>query len=147
MTKRAHSQKGFTLFELMAAIVILAILAALSLKIADGRKRAYLAVIQTDLRNIATAQEGYWYDSYDEPGGPRYAPNLAQLDWNVSADVQMTMVGIAIGWSARAVHKKRNDFRCAMYVGDVKGLIQIYEPAIEEGVMECEPKMGKGQSK
>lgn len=149
MAKRAKSKCGFTIFELLVSIIILGILAAISLKVADGRRRAYVAVIASDLRNVATAQEAYFHDSMDEPGGPRYAPNLTQLDFNVSANVLVQMVGHQKGWSARTIHKKRNDFRCAMYVGHVEGLIQIYEPAIEEGVMVCEPKLGalKGKKK
>ncbi len=147
MLQRPRCERGFTLFELLTAMVILAILAAISLRVADGRKRAYVAVIQSDLRNIATAQEAYFIDSFDEPGGPRYAPNLTQLDFNASRDVLVQMVGINKGWSARTIHKKRNDFRCAMYVGDVKGLIQIFEPAIEEGAMYCEPKLPGSQGK
>lgn len=131
--------------ELLVAMVLLGILAAISLKLVDARRQAYLAVIQHDLRNIATAQEAYWHDDYGSPGGPRYAPNMQQLNFTISPQVQVQMVGIKVGWSARVIHRKRTDFRCAMYVGDVKGLIQIYEPAIEEGVMECEPKRGKGQ--
>ncbi len=149
MAKHPKSIFGFTLFELLVSIVILGILAAISLKVADGRRRAYVAVIASDLRNVATAQEAYFHDSIDEPGGPSYAPNLTQLNFNVSEHVLVQMVGHQKGWSARTIHKKRNDFRCAMYVGNVKGLIQIYEPAIEEGVMVCEPKLGalKGKGK
>jgi prepilin-type N-terminal cleavage/methylation domain-containing protein len=147
MAQRAKSKCGFTVFELLVSLIILGILAAISLKLADGRRRAYVAVIASDLRNVATAQEAYFHDSMDEPGGPSYAPNLQQLDFNVSANVLVQMVGHQKGWSARTIHKKRNDFRCAMYVGDIQGLIQIYEPAIEEGAMYCEPKLGKGRRK
>jgi prepilin-type N-terminal cleavage/methylation domain-containing protein len=148
MANRVEPRGGFTLFELMVCIVILGILSALSLKVVDGRKRAYIAVIQNDLRNIATAQEAYFIDSFDEPGGPTYAPNVVLLNFEPSPDVLVQMVGNTKGWSARTIHKKRTDYRCAMYVGDIKGLLQIFEPAIEEGAMYCEPKLpgskGKG---
>jgi prepilin-type N-terminal cleavage/methylation domain-containing protein len=147
MAYRVEPRAGFTIFELLVCIVILGILAAISLKIADGRKRAYIAVIQSDLRNVATAQEGYFIDSFDEPGGPRYAPSLPQLDFVASEDVLVQMVGNSKGWSARTIHKKRNDYRCAMYVGDIQGMLQIYEPAIEEGAMYCEPKIPGSQGK
>ncbi len=133
------------MFELLVAMVILTILAAISLKLVNARRQAYLAVIKSDLRALATAQEAYYFDSFKDPGGPRYAPNTQQLDFNRSPNVLVQMVGIKEGWSARTVHLKRNDFRCAMYVGNVRGLIMIYEPAIEEGAMECEPKTGRAK--
>jgi prepilin-type N-terminal cleavage/methylation domain-containing protein len=134
------NRRGFSLFELLTALVILAILAAISFKVVNARDQAYLAVIQSDLRNLATAQEAYWQITEDWPGGPRYAPSLQHLDYNTSPYVQMVMVGTTRGWTGRGTHRRRNDFRCAMYVGDLRALIQPFEPAIEEGVMECEPK-------
>jgi prepilin-type N-terminal cleavage/methylation domain-containing protein len=144
------SQRGFTLFELLTALVILAILAAISFKVVNARDQAYIAVMQSDLRNLATAQEAHWHTTEDQPGGARYAPSLQHLEYNSSPEVQMVMVGTTRGWTARATHRKRNDFRCAMYVGDLQALTQPFEPAIEEGVMECEPKSalrGKGTKK
>jgi prepilin-type N-terminal cleavage/methylation domain-containing protein len=135
MVRLVKSHSGFSIFELLVTMVILGILAGISLKVADGKKRAYVAVIGSDLRNVATAQESYFHDSFDLPNGPRYAANLSQLDFNQSDQVTVQMVGHTKGWSARTIHKKRNDYRCAMYVGDVQGLIQVFEPAIEEGAM------------
>ncbi|UCC47677.1 MAG: prepilin-type N-terminal cleavage/methylation domain-containing protein [Gemmatimonadota bacterium] len=134
------NRRGFSLFELLTALVILAILAAISFKVVNARDQAFLAVIQSDLRNLAVAQEAYWHITEDWPGGARYAPSLQHLDYNTSPDVQMVMAGTARGWTGRATHRRRNDFRCAMYVGDLQALIQPFEPAIEEGLMECEPK-------
>jgi hypothetical protein len=51
-------------------------------------------------------------------------------------------VGNAKGWSARVNHDDRADFRCAVFMGDMQAGIRPYEPAIEEGVIVCEPKKG-----
>jgi prepilin-type N-terminal cleavage/methylation domain-containing protein len=138
------SNRGFSLFELLTAMVILAILAAISLKVVNARNQAYLAVMQSDLRNLASMQEAYYIQDALKPNGPRYAPNAKTLGLTPSADVQLTMVGMREGWTGRAQHMRRTDFRCALYMGDIKAIIQPYEPAIEEGVMECEPKSQKG---
>ncbi|NIR46039.1 MAG: type II secretion system protein [Gemmatimonadetes bacterium] len=142
------SRRGFTLIELLTAMVLLAVLAAISLKIVDARAQAYLAVLESDLKNLAVAQEAYYVESADRLGGARYAPNMEHIEFNPSPFVQMTMVGIETGWTARAQHKLRTDFRCAVYMGDIKAIIKPYEPAITEGVIECEPKRrGKGKGK
>jgi len=131
-------------------MVLMAVLAAISLKIVNARAQAYLAVLESDVRNVAVAQEAYYALQATRPGGPRYAPNLSALDFNPSPHVQMVLIGIESGFTARAQHKLRTDFRCAIYMGDIKGIITPYEPAITEGVIECQPKRkagGKGKGK
>jgi prepilin-type N-terminal cleavage/methylation domain-containing protein len=141
------NQLGFSLIELLVAMVILSILAAISLKITDARKRAYLAVLQSDLRNVATAQEVYYEESRNDPSGARYANNISDLNLVISPNVSLQMVGQKDAYTVRATHDKRTDFRCALYLGEIKAGIQPYEPAIEEGVIECEPKQNKGKGK
>lgn len=138
------SERGFTLIELLTAMVLMAVLAAISLKMVDARRQAYLAVMESDLQSIALAQEIYHANSFELPGGPGYATNLNDLDWTPSPNITATLVAIKVGWTARVQHKLRTDFRCAVYFGDIKAMITPLEPAIEEGVIECEPKSNKG---
>ena len=50
--------KGFTLVELLLAIVIIGILASvLSSRFGDIRERSVLAALRSDLRNVYLAQE------------------------------------------------------------------------------------------
>ena len=53
---------GFTLIELLIVIVIIGILAAIAIpKFATTKEKAYLTVMKTDLRNLATAEEAYFF--------------------------------------------------------------------------------------
>jgi prepilin-type N-terminal cleavage/methylation domain-containing protein len=138
------SERGFTLIELLTAMVLIAVLSAISLKMVDARKQAYLAVMESDLQHIALAQEIYYAHTLTNSDQPEYANTLSDLDFSPSPNVQITLVGIKQGWTARAQHKLRTDFRCAVYFGDITALIVPLEPAIEEAVIECEPKSRAG---
>ena len=59
-----RNRKGFTLIELLIVVVIIGILAAIAIpKFASTKEKAYLATMKSDLRNLATAQEGYFADA------------------------------------------------------------------------------------
>jgi prepilin-type N-terminal cleavage/methylation domain-containing protein len=58
------SRKGFTLIELLIVVVIIGILAAIAIpKFANTKAKSILASMKTDLRNLATAQESYYFDN------------------------------------------------------------------------------------
>ena len=60
---RNTTRKGFTLIELLIVVVIIGILAAIAIpKFANTKEKAYLASMKSDLRNMATVQEGYFSD-------------------------------------------------------------------------------------
>ena len=64
------SNKGFTLIELLIVVVIIGILAAIAIpKFANTKEKAVLASMKTDLRNIVTSQEGFYFDNNDYAGG------------------------------------------------------------------------------
>lgn len=64
------SNKGFTLIELLIVVVIIGILAAIAIpKFANTKEKAVLASMKTDLRNIVTAQEAFYFDNSDYAGG------------------------------------------------------------------------------
>jgi type IV pilus assembly protein PilA len=66
-----QNRKGFTLIELLIVVVIIGILAAIAIpKFANTKEKAVLASMKSDLRNLVTAEEGFFSDNQD------YASNL-----------------------------------------------------------------------
>ena len=62
--KRRTGKRAFTLIELMIAMAIIAILAAVTLpRLISARYRAYLSACMVNERNIATALETYRNDN------------------------------------------------------------------------------------
>src|SRR5215212_65213 len=58
------NRKGFTLIELLIVVVIIGILAAIAIpKFANTKEKAVVAGMKSDLRNLVTAQEGFFSDN------------------------------------------------------------------------------------
>jgi type IV pilus assembly protein PilA len=63
------TRKGFTLIELLIVVVIIGILATIAIpKFANTKNKAILASMKADLRNLVTAQEGFYFDNTDYAG-------------------------------------------------------------------------------
>ena len=63
------SRRGFTLIELLIVVVIIGILATIAIpKFANTKQRAAVASMKSDLRNLVTAQEGFYFDNSDYAG-------------------------------------------------------------------------------
>jgi type IV pilus assembly protein PilA len=61
-----QNRKGFTLIELLIVVVIIGILAAIAIpKFANTKEKAVLASMKSDLRNLVTAEEGFFSDNQD----------------------------------------------------------------------------------
>ena len=94
------SRRGFTLIELLVVVVILGILAAIAIpKFSNTRDKSYVAAMKTDLSNLATAEEAFFYDS------AKYTLSQAQMN-NFVPTIGVTITvneATKLGWSATAV--------------------------------------------
>ncbi|HEY9429621.1 MAG TPA: prepilin-type N-terminal cleavage/methylation domain-containing protein [Gemmatimonadaceae bacterium] len=127
MRRSRHS--GFTLIELLIVVVIIGILAAIAIpKFSNTKGKAYAASMRSDLRNLATAEEGYYF-SHEV-----YTDDLTQLDFQPSSGVVVTFgEASSVGWSAKTTHQLSSPISCAMFVGGASS----FAPAVNAGSIEC----------
>lgn len=107
-----RNREGFTLIELLIVVVIIGILAAIALpKFGETRERAYVSAMESDLRNLQTAQEMYFSDAdtgYEYwIGTLQPAESNADLNFQASSGVTITVDAngtAANGYTATAGH-------------------------------------------
>ena len=59
----SQTRRGFTLIELLIVVVVIGILAALAIpRFQSTKGKAYYAGMRSDLHNLTTAEEAYFYD-------------------------------------------------------------------------------------
>ena len=123
-------RRGFTLIELLIVVVIIGVLAAIAIpKFQNTKGKANTASLKSDLRNMATAQEAYYYDHNT------YTNNLTALNISLTPGVVVTWGTIsAAGWAARVTHPLAYPIQCAMFIGAVPAL----SPATVEGQLVCQ---------
>lgn len=121
---------AFTLVELLIVVVILGILAAIAIpKFKSTKGKGYAASVRTDLRNLATAEESFFYSNN------HYTSALDSVPFKGSPGVVITIQeASASGWSADGTHPLAFPLKCALYMGSATPLA----PATAEGVMACQ---------
>ncbi len=124
------TRRGFTLIELLIVVVIIGILAAIAIpKFNNTKGKANAAALRSDLRNLASAQEAYFYEH------AAYADAVGRLKMNSSPGVILTIVSAtASGWSATVTHPQSFPLTCAIFMGAVTAPT----PAIAEGLVACQ---------
>lgn len=122
------NRKGFTLIELLIVVVIIGILAAIAIpKFANTKEKAYVASMKSDLRNLITAEEGYFADN------TTYTTDKTAVGASESAGVTVTITAASgTGWAATASHTATST-TCAIAGGDGTN-------AIDATAAEGEPK-------
>jgi prepilin-type N-terminal cleavage/methylation domain-containing protein len=120
--------RGFTLIELLIVIVIIGILASIAIpKFVNTKEKTYVAAMKSDLRNLATAEEAFMYDSV------KYTSSLTLLNLSPSTGVSLTITASPGGWNAMASHAQ-TPRRCYLFAGSGPPL----PPATVEGRIICQ---------
>ncbi len=132
MTKarRQTASSGFTLIELVTVVVIIGILAAIAIpKYSSMKNRARVASMVSDLRNLTTAQEGYFHDH------TAYAPSASVMSPVFGPSVGNTLKIVQAtgsGWSAQ-MSNDQTSLSCALFFN-----VPPLAPATRDGVIFCE---------
>src|SRR5256712_7799685 len=124
------SRRGFTLIELLIVVVIIGLLATIAIpKFSNTKEKAYVAAMKSDLRNLATAEEAFFYDS------AKYTTNFALMNnFNPSAGGTMVLNATTSGWSASTTSAFAPARQCALVSGDAGPVA----PASLQGRITCQ---------
>jgi len=123
------SRHGFTLIELLIVVVIIGILAAIAIpKFANTKEKAYIGAMKSDLRNLATAEEAFFYDS------ATYTNSLVKMNgFQPSSGVAIAVnEATAPGRSATA-SSNNTTHHCDLYSGGETPI----DPATIAGLISC----------
>ena len=112
-------------------VVVIGILVAILIPSFKNTKgRANEAALKSDLRNIAVAQEAYFFDHAS------YADDVALLNAHTSPGVIITLATPGPGsWVATAMHPASYPLKCTLFYGPVT---PPPPPAQAEGVLACQ---------
>jgi prepilin-type N-terminal cleavage/methylation domain-containing protein len=128
-------RRGVTLVELLVTMALMGLLAAIVTKAVTRKTAAAQAVLKSDLRNMAVAQEAYFSDHL------AYAETIDNLGFQGSQNVNFRLRADATGWAARSSHELNPEYRCALYIGRS---VEPYSPSVEEGKINCMPRPARG---
>ncbi|WP_419861978.1 type IV pilin protein [Candidatus Palauibacter sp.] len=92
--------EGFTLIELLIVVVIIGILAAIAIpQFTSTKEKAFDAAAQSDIRNLMTAEEAYFFNHQAYAAVSVSAGGRADLDGDGTPDFQAS-TNISLGVTA-----------------------------------------------
>lgn len=96
MADHRMSRRGVTFIELLTVVVIIGLLAVFALpRLTRNKEKTIIASMQSDMRNLATSQEGFYYASSTYTVDP-VALNITLSQGNVLTINEASVAG----WSA-----------------------------------------------
>ncbi len=125
---RRHA--GFTLIELLIVVVIIGILVAVAIpKFSETRGKAYASSLKSDLKNLGTQQELYFYSNRT------YSSSLMAVNMTASPGVILAITEASPnGWSATTTHPSADPVVCAVFYGNASPVA----PATNQGAIKCQ---------
>jgi type IV pilus assembly protein PilA len=115
------NRKGFTLIELLIVVVIIGILAAIAIpKFANTKEKAVLASMKSDLRNLVTAQEGFFSDKQTYATNYAATQGATDVAFTPSSNNVITLATVtAGGWAATITNATLQGTikTCGIFVG------------------------------
>ena len=101
-------------------LVIIGLLAAIAIpKFSNTKEKAYIASMKSDLRNLMTAEEGYFADSvaYTDQTDCNTPPAPGSVAWCPSSGNTLDKLKVRQGgWTARMTNANTS-VACGIYVG------------------------------
>jgi prepilin-type N-terminal cleavage/methylation domain-containing protein len=124
-----RSPRGVTFIELLTVVVIIGLLSVFAIpRLARNKEKAILATMQSDLRNLATAEEGYYYTN------ATYSTDQVALNVTLTAgNVLVINEATPSGWSATISHAPIVPQSCYLIHGNAAPV----GSATVEGLADC----------
>ncbi len=120
---------GVTFIELLTVVVIIGLLSIFAIpRLARNKEKAILASMQSDLRNLASAEEGFYYSS------STYTNDQVALGIQLTAgNVLVINEATPAGWSATISHAPLVPQSCYLFHGNA---VPVGSATIE-GLADC----------
>jgi type IV pilus assembly protein PilA len=120
---------GFTLIELLIVVVIIGVLAAIAVpKFANTKGKAYYTAMKSDLRNMVTAEESFFYDS------SKYSTDINALNMRMTTGVNAPTITTGPGyWTATVSHSQLAGHICGISINTTNPIVAT----VADGTTAC----------